>query len=116
MNLKDYTIKIWGWVRSKWFLAGIVILLLAIYLRVTNLTTIPVFADEAIYIRWSQIMFNEATLRFLPLSDGKQPLFHWVLMYFVHRFADPLWIGRMVSVATGLGTVVGVFCSFSAFV
>jgi predicted membrane-bound mannosyltransferase len=93
----------------KVFLPGLVgVLALAFAIRIYHLTILPVFADEAIYIRWSQIMVNEPTLRFLPLSDGKQPLFMWVLMFLVRRFPDPLWTGRMVSVMTGLGIVTGV--------
>src|SRR5260221_597284 len=85
------------------------ILVFAFALRVYHLTILPVFADEAIYIRWSQVMGAEATLRFLPLSDGKQPFFMWVLMFIVRRFSDPLFISRLLSVFTGLGTILGIF-------
>ncbi|MFC1625704.1 ArnT family glycosyltransferase [Patescibacteria group bacterium] len=98
-------LKQWRWT----ILIGIVVLVLGTLLRVYNLTLLPVFVDEAIYIRWSQIMVNEPTLRFLPLSDGKQPLFMWVLMFLVKRFSDPLFIGRLLSVASGVGTMVGIF-------
>src|SRR3989344_8601151 len=100
--------KIWKEWRGT-VLVGILILVAGILLRVINLTILPVFADEAIYIRWSQIMINEPTLRFLPMSDGKQPLFMWVLMFLVNRFSDPLFIGRLVSVISGLGTMIGLF-------
>ena len=93
----------------KWFGMGlVVVLVLALVLRVYHLTLLPVFADEAIYIRWSQIMASEPTLRFLPLSDGKQPLYMWVLMFLVRRFSDPLFVGRLVSALAGMGTVLGV--------
>lgn len=78
------------------------------FFRIQNLNTIPVFVDEAIYIRWSQVMKNEASLRFLPLSDGKQPLFMWVTIPFFKIINDPLVAGRSVSIATGLGSLVGV--------
>jgi 4-amino-4-deoxy-L-arabinose transferase-like glycosyltransferase len=97
---------------SKWkreILAGFGILLIGVLLRLPYITSIPVFADEAIYIRWSQVMRAEETLRFLPLSDGKQPLFMWVTIPLLKVFSDPLVAGRMVSVLTGLGTIVGVF-------
>jgi predicted membrane-bound mannosyltransferase len=57
-------------------------LLIFVYfiLRLPNLTLLPVFADEAIYIRWAQVMKSEPTLRFLPISDGKTPLFMWIMM------------------------------------
>lgn len=97
---------------AEWWKTGLVlavILLLGLGIRIYHLTILPVFADEAIYIRWSQVMVAEPTLRFLPLSDGKQPLFMWSLMFFVRRFANPLAVGRMVSVLAGTGTAVGIF-------
>jgi len=91
-------------------MAGLIcIVLLGLVLRLVNLTLLPVFADEAIYVRWAQVMANESTLRFLPLSDGKQPLFMWVLMLFIDRLSDPLFAGRILSVATGIGTLIGIF-------
>lgn len=77
-------------------------------IRLYHLTILPVFADEAIYIRWSQVMAAEPTLRFLPLSDGKQPLFMWILMFAVNRFSDPLFVGRLISVSTGFMTLIGI--------
>ena len=88
---------------------GSIIFFLGLFLRIINLNSIPVFGDEAIYIRWSQVMRAEPTLRFLPLSDGKQPLFMWIVILFFKLFSDPVISGRMVSVLTGLGTLVGVF-------
>jgi hypothetical protein len=96
---------------KQWFkvlFSGAAILLVAVLLRIYNLTIIPVFADEAIYIRWSQIMRNVPELRFLPLSDGKQPLFMWATIPFFKLFSDPLFAGRSLSVLCGLGTMVGV--------
>ncbi|KKR43952.1 hypothetical protein A2434_01880 [Candidatus Woesebacteria bacterium RIFOXYC1_FULL_41_14] len=90
------------------YLIGVVVILALFSLRFINLKTLPVFADEAIYIRWSQVMRAEQTLRFLPLSDGKQPLFMWVVIPFFKLFRDPLVAGRMVSVLSGLGTMVGI--------
>lgn len=77
-------------------------------LRVPNLTRIPVFVDEAIYVRWSQVMKSEPTLRFLPQSDGKQPLFMWINMPFFKVFKDPLVAGRMVSVGAGTLALTGI--------
>ncbi len=97
-------------VRTNWIyiLAGFGILLLY-FVRLYHLTILPVFADEAIYIRWAQIMSSEPTLRFLPLSDGKQPLFMWILMFFVKRMSDPLFAGRLLSVTSGVGSMIGLF-------
>lgn len=85
------------------------IFVLALALRLYNLTNLPIFADEAIYVRWAQVMRAEETLRFLPLSDGKQPLFMWVVIPFLKIFSDPLYAGRLVSVICGMATIIGVF-------
>ncbi len=86
-------------------------LLAAIYflLRLPNLTLQPIFADEAIYIRWAQVMRSEPTLRFLPLSDGKTPFFMWAMIPMFKIFDDPLLAGRLLSVLTGFVTMIGVF-------
>ena len=84
--------------------------------RIVNLTVIPVFCDEAIYIRWAQIMRAVQSLRFIPLSDGKQPLFMWLVIPFLKIFSDPLAAGRMVSILAGFGTMIGVgVLSYSLF-
>lgn len=77
--------------------------------RLPHLTLQPIFADEAIYIRWSQVMRSEPTLRFLPLSDGKTPLYMWILIPFFKLFHDPLFAGRFLSVISGFFTMLGVF-------
>src|SRR3989344_2174023 len=87
----------------------VVIIAVGIFLRLHDLTSFPIFADEAIYIRWAQVMRAESTLRFLPLSDGKQPLFMWIVMVSLKLFSDPLFAGRIVSVSAGLAVLAGVF-------
>ncbi len=91
-------------------LLSFLILFFYLFLRVYNLTLLPVFGDEAIYIHWSQVMKEEPTLRFLPLSDGKQPLFMWITIFFLKIFNDPLYAARFVSVLSGLGSLIGIFC------
>lgn len=95
--------------RTIAFVATLVSLLaFAFCLRLINLTKIPVFADEAIYIRWAQVMRAEPTLRFLPLSDGKQPLFMWGVIPFFKIFSDPLFAARMLSVFSGVVSMLGI--------
>lgn len=94
---------------KKTLIIALGIVLLAFVFRVINLTIIPVFGDEAIYIRWSQIMRAEPTLRFIPLSDGKQPLFMWATIPLLKIFSDPLLAGRIVSVFSGVSTLLGIF-------
>lgn len=87
---------------------GFFLVVLYFILRLPNLTLQPIFADEAIYIRWAQVMKAEPTLRFLPLSDGKTPLFMWALIPLFSVFKDPLMAGRMLSVLSGAATFAGV--------
>ncbi|HYD35445.1 MAG TPA: hypothetical protein VD999_05235 [Vitreimonas sp.] len=80
-------------------------LIAVIYLvtHLINLTALPVFADEAIYIRWSQLIIDDwQRYLFFPMNDGKTPLFMWLLIPFQYLFADQLWAARFVSVAVGL--------------
>jgi 4-amino-4-deoxy-L-arabinose transferase-like glycosyltransferase len=95
-------------------LLGLIIALYFVF-RLPNLTYQPIFADEAIYIRWAQIMKSEPTLRFLPLSDGKTPLFMWTMMPVFKIIEDPLLAGRLLAVFSGIATLLGVFILGLAF-
>lgn len=95
----------WLWVG----VLGLAFIVGFLVFRSWHLTAIPIFADEAIYIRWAQVMRAEPTLRFLPLSDGKQPLFMWSIIPFLKFFQDPLMAGRVVSILAGLGSLLGLF-------
>ncbi len=84
--------------------------------RLFHLTILPIFTDEAIYIRWSQIGSRDAAWRFISLVDGKQPMFTWVMMVFLKFIRDPLVAGRLVSVIAGAVSMVGLwFLSFELF-
>jgi len=101
-------IKAFSKTDSKYLILLVVLILGYFLTRLLGLTKIPVFCDEAIYIRWAQIMRSVTSLRFIPLSDGKQPLFMWLVMPSLKLFSDPLVAGRMISVLAGLGTMIGV--------
>lgn len=94
--------------KLKLALGVVLVLGIAIFLRTYNLKALPVFADESIYVRWAQVMKAESTLRFLPLSDGKQPLFMWAMIPMFKFIADPLIAGRLLSATVDVVTVVGV--------
>ena len=83
--------------------------------RLQNLTSIPVFCDEAIYIRWSQIIKSEETLRFIPQTDGKQPLFMWINAITLKFVQDPLIAGRIISVFVGFGLLIFLFITTAVF-
>jgi len=87
------------------------ILLVAIYFatRILTVLQVPIFTDEAIYLRWTQIASQDSNWRFISLTDGKQPLFIWLAIISMKFIADPLVAGRVVSVVAGLMTVIGLF-------
>lgn len=89
-------------------LVGVIIIFFAVT-RFYNILSLPIFTDEAIYIRWAQIANGDATWRFISLTDGKQPLFIWFIMIFLRFIDDPLLAGRAVSVVAGAISMIGLF-------
>ena len=77
--------------------------------RLHNILGLPIFTDEAIYVRWAQIAKNDANWRFISLTDGKQPMFVWLAMVFMKFIKDPLFAGRIVSVFSGFFSMVGLY-------
>ncbi|MFI5205376.1 MAG: ArnT family glycosyltransferase, partial [Candidatus Paceibacterales bacterium] len=101
MRLKEINWKIW---------APIILGLAYLLSRFINLTIIPIFVDEAIYTRWSQIILSDPSNNlFIPLSDGKQPLYMWAAAQFLRVFKDPLFAARTASVFAGLFGVWGTY-------
>lgn len=71
--------------------------------------SLPLFTDEAIYVRWSQIAKQDAAWRFISLTDGKQPMFIWLALNSMRIVDDPLLASRLVSVFAGFGAACGIF-------
>lgn len=85
------------------------LIILFFWTRLVNLTSLPIFTDEAIYLRWAQIAKNDASWRFISLTDGKQPLFVWMTLVAMKALEDPLFAGRLISVFAGLASLIGIF-------
>jgi len=67
-----------------------------------SLTLLPVFADEAIYIRWAQLIIDDwQRYLFFSMNDGKTPLFVWLVAGALKIWHDPLFAGRLVSLIAG---------------
>lgn len=100
-----------GWVRRNFITIVLLLLLSASYffLRLITVKDVPLFTDEAIYIRWAQMGFYDAGQRMASLSDGKQPLFIWLITILMLGISSPLAAGRMVSITAGFITAVGLF-------
>lgn len=101
MNVKLLTRKDFG------LLAILVIVFLAS--RLINLLSLPIFTDEAIYMRWAQIALGDPSWRFISLVDGKQPMLIWLTFPILKLTGIPLLSGRLVSVIAGLGGMIGAF-------
>src|SRR5476649_1693273 len=89
--------------------ASVSIIALFFITRLYHILSLPIFTDEAIYVRWSQIAANDASWRFISLTDGKQPMFVWIAMLLMKPIKDPLLAGRLVSVISGLLSTIGIF-------
>lgn len=77
--------------------------------RLFGLKLIPIFTDEAIYAFWAQVALNDPANRYISLEDGKQPLFIWLAAIMQKFFQDPLIAGRLVSVFSGFGSLIGIY-------
>lgn len=97
-------------INKNYFLFCILGLIVLYFLtRLTNILTLPIFTDEAIYIRWAQIATVDPDQRFISLTDGKQPSFIWLAAVFMRVINDPLLAGRLVSVFAGFGSMIGLY-------
>src|SRR5690606_21409808 len=68
-----------------------------------TLVSLPVFADEAIYIRWTQLIMDDwQQYLFFPLNDGKTPLQFWLMLPWQYLPLNQLASARLFVVAVGL--------------
>lgn len=92
-----------------------------------NLHSYPIFTDEAMYLNWGRLIWeNPFKYLFFSLTDGQQPFFIWLTaiswklseqFYFLAEIFPqevidlltnvqiPLVMGRLISVFSGLGTI-----------
>lgn len=76
--------------------------------RLINLDKFPIFNDEAIYIHWAKTAWHDGSMRFISLTDGKQPLQTWGTIPFLKLFADNMLLGaRLYAVMNGLISLLG---------
>lgn len=87
------------------------ILLISIYFffHLINLTLLPIFNDESIYLDWAWFNTHVPGHLYDSLLDAKQPLIIWIFGIFENFFTDPLFAGRFVSVVIGSITALGIY-------
>ncbi len=78
-------------------------------IRLINLTKLPIFNDEAIYLDWGWREIHRPGNLYYSLYDAKQPFLMWIFGIMESIFPDPLFAGRVVSVLTGFLTLVGIW-------
>ena len=77
--------------------------------RLINLSSLPIFNDEAIYLEWGWRSLHLPNNLFYPLYDAKAPLMIWLFGIVHPLFSDPLIAGRLVSVCFGLLAAIGLY-------
>jgi len=91
---------------SRWVLVG-VLALLCLMVRMLGLGkeigALPIFGDEAIYLRWAQLI--RAGHWWVSLVDPKPPLHFWLIAGVFGWTRDPLLASRFISVFCGVASV-----------
>jgi 4-amino-4-deoxy-L-arabinose transferase-like glycosyltransferase len=87
----------------------LLIVLFYFVFRLINLTKLPIFNDEAIYLDWGFRETHRAGFLYYSLYDAKQPFLMWIFGVAENIFSDPLFAGRLISVCAGLLTLVGIY-------
>lgn len=86
------------------------ILTVALAIRLCRIGTLfPIMVDEAIYLRWAEIIHHQHQW-FISLLDGKQPLCSWLYTPLLFSDAvDPFLAARGISVAAGVAATLFLF-------
>lgn len=88
-----------------------IIILLYFASRIYNLTLLPIFTDESIYIYWAKIIATTHSQYFISLTDGKPPLLIWIIAVFLKLLPSSWYLiaGRLPSVIFGLISLLGIY-------
>ena len=75
-------------------------------LRLFHIRDRPIFNDEAIFLRWAQLIHDSPSRLFeITLEDPKPPLHPALLAIFIRIGHDPVLAGRVISAVVGMLTV-----------
>ncbi len=93
---------------NRVFLLQIIVITTLYFLfRIILLTKLPIFGDEAVYIRYAEDVLYIPHQLFISLTIGRQPIFIWITSFFLLIFKNPVFAIRMVSVISGFLTLIG---------
>lgn len=89
----------------------ILLALFFLFTRFYNLTLLPIFTDESIYIYWAKHIATYNSNLFMSLTDGKPPLLIWIIAILLKIFPSDMYLfaGRFISVIAGAITLIGVY-------
>lgn len=93
----------------RWPAVAVLAALGIVYLgmRLPHLSNLPTYGDEAIYLRWAQLIREDPGAHlWVSMIDAKLPLHYWLLALFFTLTRDPILSGRVLSVLLGLATIV----------
>ncbi len=97
-------------VNHSFFAVGALIFLYFLT-RLENLTILPIFTDESIYIYWAKVIESTHSQWFISLTDGKPPLLVWTTAFFLTILPDAWYLiaGRLPAVIAGAFSVFFIF-------
>lgn len=108
--------------RGHWWLLGAILMGACVAMRVPGLMALPIFGDEAIYLRWAQLVRGEGVglpHPWVSLADPKPPLHFWLMAAVFHWTSDPLHSARLISVLAGalsVGLMLAVGSELGSFI
>ncbi len=73
-------------------LMAVILCMLYLLVRGQGLMALPIFGDEAIYLRWAQLVRGGHV--WVSLVDPKPPLHFWLLAVVIDWCGDPLLAAR----------------------
>ena len=87
----------------RWWVEAGVLAALCLLVRSMGVMGMPIFGDEAIYLRWGELAREGHA--WVCLIDPKPPLHFWLIAGVMGWTRDPLLAGRLISVAAGVLSV-----------
>ncbi|MDP3724322.1 MAG: glycosyltransferase family 39 protein [bacterium] len=96
-----------------WSVLLLLLSILTLAVRLTNLMNVPIFTDEGGYLHSAVLIRQNFFENWdMPMREFFGPtgfLYMWIVSLLMRLIFDPLLAGRIVSVLAGLGTGLGVF-------